>query len=125
MVYASESLALAALAVVAHLGAVSIPSPFVALEAEIPGEHIQTLDPATLPPGWESNLGHTRAAGSAWIEKAASAALVVPSVLPGVAASGGSNVLLNLAHPGFGQLAIITRRRLLMDDRLVLREPPP
>lgn len=125
MVYASESMALAVLEVVAHLGPAAMPRPYAAIEAELPDEYVGHFDVTRLTSGWESMMATTRQAGQAWVAAGASVALVVPSVLPGAGAPAGNNVLLNPAHPRFSELRVLVTRRFQLDERLILRDPKP
>ena len=125
MVYASESMALAGLEVVAHLGSSTIARVFVAIEAELPDAVAERVRIDTLPRDWHSNLAVSREFGAAWIASGSSVVLLVPSVLPGSGASAGSNVLINPAHPGVEQLAVVSTERFFLDRRLLFRPAPP
>ncbi|HEY3837634.1 MAG TPA: RES domain-containing protein [Bryobacteraceae bacterium] len=99
VVYASTSLALAAVETFVNLEPKLRPADLVFVEGEIPdGVEVGRLDPQSLPPGWHETRDESlRRFGDAWIRDGQSAALLVPSA----AIPGEWNVLLNPAHPEF------------------------
>ena len=102
MVYTSTSLALAALETFVNLEPKLRPDDLVSIEAEL-ADRLRTerLDPKSLPSDWYQRRDESlRHFGDDWIRKANSTALYVPSA----AIAGEWNVLLNPAHPDFGQL---------------------
>jgi RES domain-containing protein len=102
VVYASASLALAAVEIFVNLEPNLRPPDLVSIEGEIPHAlEIGRLDPKTLPPRWyESRDESLRRFGDEWIRGGKSAALLVPSA----AIRGEWNVLLNPAHPDFARI---------------------
>ena len=102
MVYASTSLALAAVETFVNLEPNLIPYDLVSIGGTIPNEvAIRGLDPATLPAGWhQSREESLRRFGDEWIRAAETAALLVPSA----AIRGDWNVLLNPAHKDFSKI---------------------
>ena len=102
MVYASNSLALAAIETFVHLEPNLRPPDLVSIAGEIPDAvEVSTLDPAILPAHWHRMRDESlRRFGDAWIARGGSAALLVPSA----AIPGEWNVLLNPAHPAFAQI---------------------
>lgn len=99
VVYASSSLALAAVETFVNLEPNLRPADLVFIQGAIPDTiEIDRLDVRTLPARWyESRDESLRRFGDAWIRSAKSAALLVPSA----AIRGEWNVLLNPAHPDF------------------------
>jgi RES domain-containing protein len=99
VVYASTSLALAAIETFVNLEPNLGPADFVSIEGEIPDTvQVDRLDPKTLPPRWrESRNESLRRFGDEWIRGTCSAALLVPSA----AIRSEWNVLLNPVHPDF------------------------
>lgn len=104
MVYASSSLALAAIELFVHLEPAQQPDDLVAIAASLPeGEQAQRLDPDMLPPRWWSDdFEPLRALGDQWIQEKSSLAIQVPSA----ALRMEWNVLINPLHPGVAELEI-------------------
>jgi len=102
VVYASTSLALAAVETFVNLEPNLTPSDLVAIEGEIPEAiEVATLDPKTLPARWQETRDESlRAFGNEWIRAGRNVALLVPSA----AIPGEWNVLLNPAHVDFSKL---------------------
>ena len=70
--------------------------------------------------GWdEADMIASRKAGDAWLEKAHSAVLYVPSVVFDVE----RNVLLNPAHPDFRRIKLIGTEPVRWDERLFAEKP--
>jgi len=102
VVYASTSLALAAVETFVNLEPNLRPPDLVFIEGEIPDElEIGRLDPKTLPAGWyETRDESLRRFGDDWIRGGRSAALLVSSA----AIRGEWNMLLNPSHRDFSQI---------------------
>ncbi len=99
MVYASSSLALAAIETFVNLEPNLQPADLVSIDGEIPEAlEVQRLDPKTLARNWRSARDESlRHFGDEWIGLGKTVALMVPSApIP-----GEWNVLLNPAHPDF------------------------
>ena len=80
---------------------------------------ISSLDPREIR-GWdEADMIASRKAGDAWIEKAHSAVLYVPSVVFDVE----RNVLVNPGHPDFRRIKVIGTEPVRWDERLFAEKP--
>jgi RES domain-containing protein len=99
VVYASTSLALAAMETFVNLEPILRPADLVSIEGEIPDAlRITTLDVKMLPARWHATRNEAlRRFGDEWIRQGQTVALLVPSA----AIRGGWNVLLNPAHADF------------------------
>ena len=99
VVYASTSLALAAVETFVNLEPNLRPADLVFIEGEIPDAlEIGRLDPKTLPAGWHETRDESlRRFGDDWIRGEKSPALLVPSA----AIRGEWNALLNPIHRDF------------------------
>ncbi len=104
VVYASTSLALAAVETFVNLEPNLMPADLVSVEGEIPASvEVARLDPRILPARWEEARDESlRRFGDDWIRAGRSAALLVPSA----AIRGEWNVLLNPAHTAFTRIRL-------------------
>lgn len=102
VVYASTSLALAAIETFVNLEPNLRPKDLVSITGEIPeGIEILRVDLATLPPNWNRCREDVlRKVGDAWIREALTVTLLVPSA----AIRGEWNLLLNPAHRDFATI---------------------
>ncbi len=102
VVYASTSLALAAVETFVNLEPNLQPNDFVSIEGKIPRElEIGRIDPKALPADWHETRDESlRRFGDEWISAGKTVALLVPSA----AIRGEWNVLLNPAHPEFSKI---------------------
>jgi|HubBroStandDraft_6_1064221.scaffolds.fasta_scaffold346070_3 RES domain-containing protein len=102
VVYASTSLALAAVETFVNLEPNLQPKDLVSIEGEVPDElEIGRLDPGSLPSNWHETRNETlRRFGDEWIRAGRTVALVVPSA----AIRGEWNVLLNPVHIHFHRI---------------------
>jgi len=102
VVYASTSLALAAVEIFVNLEPNLRPADLVFIEGEIlDGVEIGRLDLKILPARWHATREESlRGFGDDWIRDGKTAALLVPSA----AIRGEWNVLLNPAHPHLFQI---------------------
>ena len=99
VIYASTSLALAAVETFVNLEPNLQPKDLVSIEGEIPEAlDLARIDLKALPGNWhESRDESLRRFGNEWARAAQTVALLVPSA----AVRGEWNVLLNPAHPEF------------------------
>ena len=117
MIYTSESVALAALKVLAN-APMNIPVPNLRLVTfEVAeGASINTLDIDELPAEWDDQPPScTAGIGRAWIVSAESLMLRVPSVVPN---GNGWNVLSSPLHPEFDKVKIVGISQFAFDKRL-------
>jgi RES domain-containing protein len=116
MVYASSSLALAAIELFVHLEPNQAPQDLVSIAAELPqGEPALQWDNNALPPEWWGDeLGPVRALGDAWIRNRHCLAVFVPSV----PIRQEWNVLINPLHPRIGDLTAKTSEPFHFDARM-------
>src|SRR6266568_1877247 len=102
VVYASTSLALAAVETFVNLDPNLVPTDLVSIEGEIPDTlTTRKLDPTVPPAGWyESRDESLRRFGDDWVRAGESPVLLAPSA----AVRGEWNVLLNPAHTDFSRI---------------------
>ena len=102
VVYASTSLALAAMETFVNLEPNLHPKDLVSIEGEVPDAlEIGRLELRALPANWRQTREESlRRFGDEWIRAAQTVALLVPSA----AVRGEWNVLLNPAHPDFSKV---------------------
>jgi len=101
-VYASTSLALAAMETFVNLEPNLRPPDLVSIKGDIPESvEIDALDLKTLPARWSEQRDDALSRfGGAWVRSSKTVALLVPSA----AIRGEWNILLNPAHPAFRSL---------------------
>lgn len=118
MVYASTSLALAAIELFVHLEPNQAPADLVSIVAELPhGEPALRWGATDLPPNWWSDeLAPMRELGDGWIRDKQSLALLVPSV----PIRQEWNVLVNPLHPRIGEIRIDAPQPFVFDARMFL-----
>ena len=117
VVYASSSLALAALEYFVRLPALESPNPLVAIPSEIPASvKIIYRAARNLPPGWNAfpPPPTVQRIGMDWIRSRPSPVLGVPSVL----IPGEWNFLLNPLHPHFPRIRIGKPVPFALDPRM-------
>lgn len=116
VVYASTSLALAAVETFVNLEPNLRPHDLVSIEGLIPDAiEIERLDPETLPTGWHAGRGASLPRfGDGWVRGGRTAVLLVPSA----AIRGEWNVLLNPAHPEFARIEFRGPEPFEFDSRM-------
>jgi len=113
MVYASTTLELCVLEVLAHFDPLLAPD-YVFLTAEVREDSVERLEP---PAAWDRmpHSASARATGDRWIAEARSLVALAPSVvLP-----YSMNALINPLHPRFPEIVIGEPRDLVLDGRLL------
>jgi RES domain-containing protein len=116
VVYASSSLALAAVEMFVNVDPNLQPSDLVAIQGEVPESvEIAKLDPRSLPPNWFSVRDESlRRFGDEWVKSRQAVGLLVPS-----AAIGGDwNLLLNPEHSDFAKVRLEDPRPFEFDIRM-------
>jgi RES domain-containing protein len=116
VVYASASLALAAVETFVNLEPNLSPSDLVSVQGDIPqAVGIGVLDVKALPALWYQTRDESlRRWGDDWIREGQNAALLVPSA----AIRGEWNVLLNPAHARFSSIEFHTPEPFEFDARM-------
>ena len=120
MVYASSSLALAAIELFVHLEPNLQPNDLVYVAALLPaGEPMRSVTAADLPADWWlaenfAGIEATRALGDAWMRAGGSLAMEVPSA----ALRPERNVLINPAHEAAKGLMVAQSQPFVFDARM-------
>jgi RES domain-containing protein len=117
--YASDSIALAALEVLAHLQSTAILQAYSLVTIHFPESALEVLDAVSLPKGWRRfpSPPENQAIGDSWLTEGRSLVLQVPSAIIPTA----SNFLINPAHPEFQGVVIEQPERFAFDPRLLKR----
>ena len=115
IVYASETLSLAALETLVHLNPL-VPIRYVCFPVDFDDCLVEKLPAKKLPRDWKTQPPgpSIKAIGDAWAREACSAVLQVPSVLVPIE----SNLLLNPLHPDFGKIKLGKPQPFAFDPRL-------
>ncbi len=112
--YTAGSAALAMLEMLVHVDRRMVPAGRRLLTFDLPEAVIESLD--GLPTGWD-RLPYSpgvRAVGDRWLASGVSLALRVPSAV----VREEFNLLINPAHPHFGQVRLVDDLPLELDSRL-------
>jgi RES domain-containing protein len=120
VVYASETLSLAALEYLVHLDVTLAPRDLVAAAADLPDVlPVTRFEVADLPRNWRRYPAPEALAerGTEWAEARRTAVLSVPSAL----VPSERNILLNPGHPDFKKLRLLPPERFSFDPRLTRR----
>jgi RES domain-containing protein len=118
VVYASSTLALAALEFLVHLDSSEAPRDLLAIRSAIPDDlAVADVRLRTLPPRWHRYPAPDacREAGDVWLAARKTAILRVPAA----PVPEEWNVLLNPRHPDFHRIKLAGERRFHFDQRLV------
>lgn len=116
LAYTAGSHSLALLEMLVHVNTSDVPEGLHLLVYEIPDDAIHDLEQALWPAGWD-DLPYSvtvRQVGDAFINAGEHLALRVPSAIT----PGESNVLINPAHPRFGEITRVSDGPLAPDSRL-------
>jgi RES domain-containing protein len=117
MIYAAESLSLAALELLVHLDASRIMEDFVCIPVQFDESLCWRMDHNNLPRDWTAYpVSHlTQAICTAWFNSGDSAVLAVPSAIVPVE----TNYLINSLHPDFEKLQIGGSEEFQYDSRFM------
>ena len=115
--YASDSIALAALEVLAHLQSTVVLQGYSLASLRFPEESVEVLETAALPARWRRfpSPPENQAIGDRWVIERRSLILRVPSAIIPAAA----NFLINPSHPEFARIVIGRPERFAFDPRLL------
>ncbi len=117
--YAATSISLAAWETRAHFAAgMALPWNRILVRIDVADDiwAARKMTPRPLPVGWDvvPEGRVSRAIGSDWLARGATALLVVPSVI----INEEDNVLINPAHPDAARIAVARIRQFLYDPRV-------
>jgi RES domain-containing protein len=117
VVYASESLALAALELLVRIGTSRGPVAYSSMRVEFDAPSVVSVAQSALPSGWRSSPSQPelRAIGDHWIKGRESLLLRVPSVI----VPTENNYLLNPSHPAFSSANVHPAEPFEFDPRLL------
>ncbi|MDQ3223142.1 MAG: RES family NAD+ phosphorylase [Gemmatimonadota bacterium] len=115
--YASDSIALAALEVLAQLQSTAVLQTYVLASIRFPEELVEVLRANSLPKGWRRfpSPPENHAIGDSWAAAGRSLVLRVPSAIIPPA----SNFLINPAHADLSRVVIERPERFTFDTRLL------
>lgn len=120
VVYASQSLSLAALELLVHADPAFLPGDLVAIPADVPDAlTVESIEAADLPRDWRRYPAPEALAdrGSDWARSGRSPVLSVPSAVVPLE----RNFLLNPAHPDFRRIRAGKPEPFHFDTRLTSR----
>ena len=115
--YASDSIALATLEVLAHLQSTAVLQTYSVVSIRFPESQIEVLDDASQTKGWRRfpSPPENQLVGDRWAAESRSLVLQVPSAIIPLA----SNFLINPLHPAFSSVVIARPERFSFDPRLL------
>lgn len=114
--YTAESISLAALEMLVHLGSSAVLAQYVVIPCSFPRRFITTIDRAMLHADWRMSppLDSLRRIGDQWLTRKTTAVLSVPSAV----INGERNYLLNPEHTDFAAIEFDRPRSFAFDPRL-------
>jgi len=123
VVYASSTLALAALEYLVHVDPADAPTDLVALELAVPDVPLDTWEIAVLPPTWRDAPTPLacQQRGDAWVAAGTALGVWVPSVV----IPPEHNLLLNPVHPAMTDVHLLSHAPFAYDPRLLYRAGLP
>jgi len=115
--YASDSIALAALEVLAHLQSIAVLQSYSLATVHFPKRLVEALGAGALPNSWRRypSPPDNHAIGDRWIAEGRSLVLRVPSAI--IPSAG--NYLINPEHPQFTEIVIDRPEPFAFDARLL------
>lgn len=115
-IYLGDSIALAAMELLVHLGNIDVLRTYRKMPVYIPERLVMHIDATELPRQWEYGpRSTTRAIGDPWLRGNDSAVLQVPSAV----VSGETNYLVNPNHADFSTIEAGPVSDFRYDRRLV------
>ncbi len=117
LAYVATSVSLAMLEILVHVNREDVPEGRRLLAYELPDDAIHELPGDQWPDGWRELLAYddaVRAVGDAFVREGRHLAIRVPSAV----ARGEFNILINPAHPRFGEIFLRSDDELALDPRL-------
>ena len=116
-VYASSTVALAALEMIAHLDSTVPLAAYTLIEVNVPESLVTAVDLAALPSNWRQypSPQELQAIGDSWLDAKRSAVLKVPSALVAVE----YNYVINPQHPDFALITTGPPLAFPLDPRLL------
>lgn len=119
IIYTTESVALAKLELLTHFVSVNnIGVPYNVIQINIPDSiSIKNIIPE-LKPDWKSDQAYTQLLSKEWLVSNESCVLKVPSVH----SPTEHNFLINIKHPDFEEISIMTIQKDFFDKRLFKKE---
>ncbi len=117
--YASSTLALAALEYLVHVDPEDAPTDLVALELSVPDVALDSWEIADLPTTWRNASAPLacQQRGDAWVAASTALGVWVPSVV----IPPERNLLLNPAHAAMAGVRVLSRASFNYDPRLLYR----
>lgn len=117
--YCSTVPSLTALEKRVHVTDPGLLPPQALVEYEIPDDIPQhTIPIGDLPSDWTMRETHSQRLGDKWLDRAAEAILVVPSVIMPIASAIDRNALINHRHPGAARIRVLAVTPFTLDPRL-------
>ena len=114
-VYLAETVALAALEIVAHAG--SVAERYVAFEVDVPSRLVVPVPWEGVAFDWPRRARWCRTIGDGWLTSQSSVGIQVPSAVLGDQIPD-RNVVINMAHPKSAQIVVRRSLDLWLDERL-------
>lgn len=118
VVYASATIALAALEYLVHVDPEDVPEDLVVLEIEVPEDvAVERIEVTVLPEDWNRFENHDACVGigDQWAAAATALVLSVPSSL----VPREANFLLNPRHPDAARMQVVATEPFAFDPRLL------
>jgi RES domain-containing protein len=117
VVYAASTRSLATLEMAVHFDRATLLASFVLIPCEFGDRLVTAVDRGVLPSQWRlaPPSPALAAIGDAWVKRAQSAVLAVPSAI----IEEETNFLLSPAHPDFSQITIGQPQDFEFDQRLI------
>lgn len=118
LLYTAESKALAALETLVHLERNTVPDDLQIISLQLPDNQILVYDKSNFKNiiNHKNSISRLKKSGQKWIDSNKSLALIVPSVL----IPDENNILINPAHPSFGEIKVIDIDNFIFDDRFFI-----